>query len=534
MTVKSIVQIDVDDAKFKSFQALYQKYEDALTKAPGKWALVNQQIGESGKVFHALTAAILAQTETLSHLIAGQKTITLEVEKQARAWQGVGKWAKGVAGDIETATKFLLRWSPLVTGILGLGGLYGLDRLANTAASGRRQALGTGTSYGESAAFDTAFSRVVDQGFLNKIAGIKADVRQWGDLTFAGVSVDDIRNKSTTDLTLESLAGFRRVAQTRPEGQWGMMTRGIISTEEMRRLHNTSDTEFRQLYGTFSEGAGKLGLDDPTAKAWVDFKTRLDLAGKTIENAFIKGLLPFAETLPKVTDGLEHLVTSFLAQPELKTWIDDVAKGFENLAQMFNTPGALKDWFFGKKDSDGIVDRLARGAVEGDMSGVLRLPEMGNFSTGGAGLTLGQRARLARVDPNLSARVQALIDSVPPALGTARITSSWRSEAEEEALRRHNPSRLPVARGRSKHTDGRAIDMGGSNAAVMAYLHQHASEFGLKFPVANDPVHVELVKAIRENTRATQANSNSVRSYEGQWPGAAGQSVYDSVNAAKN
>ena len=80
MAVRSIIEIDVDDGRFKAFQALYERYETALAKAPGKWAEINKQIDTGGKTFQALTAAILAQTETLSNIITQQKGVTYEVE----------------------------------------------------------------------------------------------------------------------------------------------------------------------------------------------------------------------------------------------------------------------------------------------------------------------------------------------------------------------------------------------------------------------------------------------------------------------
>ena len=50
----------------------------------------------------------------------------------------------------------------------------------------------------------------------------------------------------------------------------------------------------------YREGGIDLGLDDKTAKAWTNFNTQMEFAGRHIEAVFGKGLV-------KLTPGLEHL-----------------------------------------------------------------------------------------------------------------------------------------------------------------------------------------------------------------------------------
>lgn len=51
-----------------------------------------------------------------------------------------------------------------------------------------------------------------------------------------------------------------------------------------------------------------------------------------------------------------------------------------------------------------------------------------------------------------------------------------------------------VARpGHSNHEKGLAADLAYADAAAKAWVHQHAKEYGLQFPMANEDWHIELL-----------------------------------------
>jgi len=88
--------------------------------------------------------------------------------------------------------------------------------------------------------------------------------------------------------------------------------------------------------------------------------------------------------------------------------------------------------------------------------------------------------------------------------------------------------------GRSAHEDGRAGDIRGSNAAVDAYLHKNAGQYGLGFPVKGDPVHVIVVDdktpLYRQNTSTTPLRAPA--GWTLQPP--VGGNPFESANALKN
>ncbi len=63
MTVKSIVDVDVNDAAFAKFHALFEKYQAALAKTPGDWGKVEKAAGGTALTVESLVAGLAAQTE---------------------------------------------------------------------------------------------------------------------------------------------------------------------------------------------------------------------------------------------------------------------------------------------------------------------------------------------------------------------------------------------------------------------------------------------------------------------------------------
>lgn len=111
----------------------------------------------------------------------------------------------------------------------------------------------------------------------------------------------------------------------------------------------------------------------------------------------------------------------------------------------------------------------------------------------------------AGLDPALADAVKKLIAA---AKGRVYVVSGKRSREEQAALyadRANNP--YPVGRpGLSRHETGQAVDLGGD----LPLARQIAQQFGLGQPVANDPIHFELLSG-----RGTMAQSAAGGRYPG-------------------
>ncbi len=263
--------------------------------------------------------------------------------------------AKTFVGHITDATKTLLRWGELtglIGGLLGGGGLFGIDRLAIGAGNSRRSAMGLGVTPGEEKAFDVNYGRLVDPNrFLENINTAKTDVRsnQFLALNASGISSADIQNKNNADLAIESVQALKRLVDKTPLGPMFAPTMSayradsVMSLSELQRLKATPANEVAGYGKQYQTDVKALDLTTQQQKAWQDLQVQMHRAGEEIETTFIRGLTPLAPQLEKLSSAFTGLVSSFLQSPQVKAWIDDLAEGLGAFAKFIGTPQFAAD-----------------------------------------------------------------------------------------------------------------------------------------------------------------------------------------------
>lgn len=352
MALKSIIDIDINDAAFRSYKAIFDRYEAALAKQPEAWAKVNKGIDSSKKSFEALVAAAVAQKGRLEMMAKAQEKADLLTRTTAQRWLDIARSTKSVAGHIAAATASLMKWTGLTgvfTGILGAGGLYGIDRLAATVAAGRRSAMGLGLGYGEQQAFETNFARIVqpDQ-FLAGVNEALNDVTKRVALFGAGLTPAQVAGKNTAEVAVELIPQLKRLADQfeGPALEQQIEARHLgqfVTLEDMRRLRAMSPAEIQQLIEAYQRDRATFALGGDVQKKWQDFSTQMTRAGQTIENVFVTGITPLVPGLQRLSAGVADVVKAFLGSPAVKHWIDVLGDGLESFAQYIGTPAFKSD-----------------------------------------------------------------------------------------------------------------------------------------------------------------------------------------------
>jgi hypothetical protein len=93
------------------------------------------------------------------------------------------------------------------------------------------------------------------------------------------------------------------------------------------------------------------------------------------------------------------------------------------------------------------------------------------------------------LNPQFLGNINGLLEAVKKAGGNPSISSGFRTKEQQANIPKNNP--YPVAKpGTSLHEKGIAADIVGDDN-TMRLLHQMAPQFGLAFPFANDPIHVQ-------------------------------------------
>lgn len=106
---------------------------------------------------------------------------------------------------------------------------------------------------------------------------------------------------------------------------------------------------------------------------------------------------------------------------------------------------------------------------------------------------------VANLQADFAARLAQMFADAP---GGVTINSGYRSPERQaqlwqEALAKYGDPEVAddwVARpGKSNHNHGGAVDLGYADDATKAWVHANAQKYGLNFPMAHEPWHIEMV-----------------------------------------
>lgn len=344
MAVKSVIEIDLDDAKFKAFSQLFNQHRKAVASLPAAWKLVNEKIDGSKKTYDKILATMVAQNVQAQLRAKIQEHADRLTTSTADRWKGLARDARSFAGSIQQTTLNILRWGSLtgiVGGLLGAGGLLGIDRLALAASAGRRSSLGLGLGYGQQQAFNANFARLVDpQSFLSSVAGAKFDITKRVGLLGAGLSQQEISG-DTGQTAVALLKHLKQIADTTDPSLYAQTieSRRLPTTaEDLNRLRATSPQEFNQLVSRYGQDSRGLDLPSDLTRRWQDFTTQLDRAGRGIETTLIRGLVDLSDPLSHLSESVQKAIKALLQSPALGDFIKKFGDGIEKVAGYIGTP----------------------------------------------------------------------------------------------------------------------------------------------------------------------------------------------------
>jgi hypothetical protein len=358
--MKSVLDIEVNDAQFKAYTAAYAKYEAALGKQAEMWKKAGMEQGKIGAHFQKMTAQLMAQSHANREAGEAGKKQLVNLRQSDQLWTSMSRNTRDVSKNILGATTSLLRWTGIlsaVSGLFGAGGLYGIDRMAAGVSGQRQSAMGRGVSLGEQSAFRN-FDRLFGgdaTSFLDTTSGMLTDPRKSWSLATMGVNA----NGSTEETAVNLLKAMRQRARGTDTSQLGMLDTqtGIgAGADVWRRLHDMGDPEFSKMMAANQRDIKSLGVGDKTAEAWVDFNRQMQRAGQQIENVFVNGLTKLAGPLGNLSAAFVHLVKDVMGSDMLKDgikslahWLDDFSKEMEsgqfqrNVKDLIDGVGGLAD-----------------------------------------------------------------------------------------------------------------------------------------------------------------------------------------------
>jgi len=346
VAVKSIIDIGLDDTAFRAFKLQWDKYEKALKSTPAAWALVNKSIDGSRASFDKLVGQMAAANVQSQLRVKAQERADQLTRSSAERWQSMARSTKDFARNIGEATVSLLKWGSItgvISGLIGGGGLFGIDRLALGVSSSRRSALGLGTTIGGEAAFGNAGRLVDPDQFLSSVAGAKFDVTRRVGLLSAGLTPGQIAG-DTTETAVALLRSLKKIADTTDPALFAQILQArrldqFAQPTDLERLRRTSPEEFERVLGQVRTRRPGFELPPGVAERWQDFTTQMSNAGRAIETVFIKGLVSLAPGLGHLSEGVVKFATILFEKGgPLERWIDEFGGALERFSKYIGTP----------------------------------------------------------------------------------------------------------------------------------------------------------------------------------------------------
>lgn len=348
MAVRSMVEVDVNDDRFKEFLALFDKYTKTLDKQPAAWKKVGNAIGGVTDELEEQAKATNATAANIDEAAKSEKHLNTEAKAANREFSALAKHTQNIAGSLKDGALWLLKWSAIGgigAGLLGAGSLFGLGGLAQRTSGIRRESMGIGVDTGTLRALRTNYGSAVDvDSMLGKINEARNDVSQRWLFSANGISPGDLRNKSNAEL-LQQLVPNLRDRMLRSNGNAANMPglTGFADVDTLTRLGKMSGAEIAGMSAGVDRDRSAMGVRDETDKAWQDFQKQLTRAGETIETVLIRGLVPLTGPLSQLSATIATTLKDFLGNPNMGRWIEEFGRGIESAAKYIGSGDLQKD-----------------------------------------------------------------------------------------------------------------------------------------------------------------------------------------------
>ncbi len=340
MTSRSIIDIDVRDQAFRDFQALFEKYQTQVDSLPGAWSKVDRAIKSTSNPIKQIGAIATGMNEKLKAAQTTQEKFRISAQATGKAFGVMASSTTKLASNIKDVTVNLLRWASLTSvfsGLLGAGGLFGLNRLGEAAANSRREAQGLGISAGEHTAAQINYQKLVNvDSMLSKINEAKYDVTKRSAFAASGMNAGDWENQNAAQIMTKLLPQiknkFSEVGGTKQAADATGLTQ-FVSMEDLMRLKAVTRAEIDAATASYEADKKSLDISDKTQASWQAFNTQLQRSGLQIENTLQRGLVGLTGPISRLSEAFAKAVQTFLSSPKIGKWIDQVGGAMERFAK---------------------------------------------------------------------------------------------------------------------------------------------------------------------------------------------------------
>ncbi|WP_186215927.1 lytic transglycosylase domain-containing protein [Burkholderia gladioli] len=345
MTAKSIIDIEINDSKFKEFHALFTEYQKRLAEMPEDWKKVVDVIDDAGSGMDEFATASMHSKDFLmisaiqaDAISKGMLRATSSQDKfNSKAKDGaiqvgrMAKFSKEFEKSIFNMSRVLLKLGAV--GVSGIGSAVGAVYGATSMLAGQNlQARGLGLRIGQTQAFNANFERFsLGASDLGNVANAQGDVSKWRAFIAAGLTPEQIQGEDAEQLTYD----FARAASGKYR-EWqkaGMPAASmaqaygftdVLSLRQLRTGASYTDQQFIAAQNKTLADAKANEVNQGVADQASEVKAALQSDWAKVLNTFNEQLASASPELKILGDSAAAAAVNLLkvAGPEAKKVLD--------------------------------------------------------------------------------------------------------------------------------------------------------------------------------------------------------------------
>lgn len=345
MAIKSILDIDVNDAKFRQFADSFNKYRETLSRVPKEWKEAGAASERTAEIMQELMGIIAANAAYEDVFHTNLDKSGKELKHHQQLWGGIAKHTDKVKRDVKETLTDLLRWGTRLSVIgfgVGIGGLFGLREIAKSVSAERNEALGTASNIGQEQAFQLWAGRIMPnaQGIFrhaymarapgtpeNALASILGISTKGGTFNYANrllEAVQDLVKRTPENLIPLLTTIYPQLAES------GFSTAGLQSLRDISRQELVTSVQGSQ------RSAREFALNAKQGLAWANFLSSFGETFKEVRAQIERWLIPLLGPLQKLMKTIGDLTVKFLksgaAAKAIQDFSDWVKKAADYLA----------------------------------------------------------------------------------------------------------------------------------------------------------------------------------------------------------
>jgi hypothetical protein len=259
LTDVPIIEVPINDEKFRAFYELFKEYSEKLDEQPAAWKKLNEAIGRAtpnaGKVSGAFSdtsdssdaviKSLTASTKAMKDLFAATQKTNASMSVLLNSSTGVAKGIFDAAsgfGGIKKALGFLsavpgvgsaVRAAGLAVGTVGALGDLAFHS-ARDVSSTARAAFGANASYGQFQNTQAQLSPFLPNpgGSLQSVAAAQYNPMAWGQLGLFGVSPRQSSQSAMATILKQAVGSLRTSHNTMlPQVKYAESLLGVSDTD---------------------------------------------------------------------------------------------------------------------------------------------------------------------------------------------------------------------------------------------------------------------------------------------------------------